>query len=223
MKKILIKLTVFLAVFLAALAVAGRVMNKGHNNMTMEMADASLPVIVMNRGGVSYNELHGYTTAMDTAFERSTVTVLGESRELSVRIDTYGRNVSAFSMEVRSIDGGRLVEKTDITGYTLEDDVLSADFSLKDLLDRDTEYTLVLILTLNGSQEVYYYTRVIWSENLYVDEKLAFVKDFHERLYDREAARELTKYLETNSQIEDNSSFHKVNIHSSFRQITWES
>ncbi len=221
MKKILIKLTFFLAVFLAALAVAGKLMNKGHNNMTMEMADASLPVIVMNRGGVSYNELHGYTTAMDTAFERSTVTVLGESRELSVRIDTYGRNVSAFSMEVRSIDGGRLVEKTDITGYTLEDDVLSADFSLKDLLDRDTEYTLVLILTLNGSQEVYYYTRVIWSENLYVDEKLAFVKDFHERLYDREAARELTKYLETNSQIEDNSSFHKVNIHSSFRQITW--
>ncbi|MDE6015428.1 MAG: hypothetical protein K2H41_07020 [Acetatifactor sp.] len=221
MKKILIKLTVFLAVFLATLAVAGKVMNKGHNNMTMEMADASLPVMMMNRDGVYYNELHGYTTAMDTAFERDTITVLGESRNLSVGVDTYGRNVSALSMEVRSIDGGRLVEKTNITDYALENGVLSADFALKDLLDRDTEYALILILTLDESQEVYYYTRVIWSENLHADEKLAFVKDFHERLYNREAARELTRYLETNSQIEDNRSFHKVNIHSSFRQITW--
>ncbi len=221
MKKILIKLAVFLAVFLAALAVAEKAMNKGHNNMTMEMADATLPVMMMDRGGVAYNELHGYTTVMDTAFERSTVTVLGESRNLSVRIDTYGRNVSALSMEVRSIDGGRLVEKTDITEYSTEDGVLSADFTLKDLLDKDTEYALVLILTLDENQEVYYYTRVIWSESLHIDEKLAFVKDFHERLYDRDAARELTKYLETNSLIEDNSSFHKVNIHSSFRQITW--
>ena len=52
-------------------------------------------------------------------------------------------------------------------------------------------------------------------------EKLEYVKDFHERLYDREAARELTKYLETDARLEDNTSFHNVNIHSSFRQITW--
>jgi hypothetical protein len=45
--------------------------------------------------------------------------------------------------------------------------------------------------------------------------------DFHDKLYDKEAARELTKYLETDPKLEDNSSFHKVNIHSSFRQITW--
>ncbi|MCM1100347.1 MAG: hypothetical protein NC079_03205 [Clostridium sp.] len=221
MKKMLIKPAVFVLVFLAALVVAGKVMNKGHDNMTMEMADASLPVLMMERDGIRYNELHGYTVLMDIAFERNTVTVLGEGRSLSVRADTYGRSVSGLSMEVRSIDGDRLVERTDITNYTLENNVLSADFTLKDLIDRDTEYALMLTLTLDEDCPVYYYTRVIWSDNLHVDEKLAFVKDFHEKLYDREAATELTKYLESNAHLEDNTSFHKVNIHSSFRQITW--
>lgn len=223
MKKSFIKLTVFLMVFFVTLVVAGKIMNEGHNNMTMEMADATLPVLIMEREGVRYNELHGYTVAMDTAAMRDTVTVLGENRNLSVQIDTYGRNVTALAMEVRSIDGERLIEKTEIEDYRAERDKLYADFALKDLIDRDEEYSLLLTLTLDENRQVFYYTRVVWSENLYVDEKLAFVKDFHEKLYDREAARELTKYLETNAQIEDNSSFHKVNIHSSFKQITWGS
>ncbi|MCM1089930.1 MAG: hypothetical protein NC092_12310 [Butyrivibrio sp.] len=221
MKKSLIKLAVLLSVFLVALVTSARIMNKGHNNMTMEMADASLPVILMDRSGEYYNELHGYMSVMDTAFERDTVTVLREDRSQSVRVDTYGRNMTGMSMEVRSIDGERLVEKTDITDYRVEKGAVYADIALKDLLERDTEYALVLILTLDESTQVYYYTRVIWSEKLYADEKLAFVKDFHERLYDKEAAKELTKYLETNAQLEDNQSFHKVNIHSSFKQITW--
>lgn len=221
MKKSFIKLTVFIMVFFVTLVVAGKIMNEGHNNMTMEMADATLPILIMEREGVRYNELHGYTVAMDTASMRDTVTVLGENRNLSVQIDTYGRNVTALAMEVRSIDGERLIEKTEIVDYRMEKDKLYADFALKDLIDRDVEYALLLTLTLDENRQVFYYTRVVWSDNLYVDEKLAFVKDFHEKLYDREAARELTKYLETNAQLEDNSSFHKVNIHSSFRQITW--
>lgn len=87
MKRTLIKLTVFLSVFLATLVVAGRIMNKGHNNMTMEMGDASLPIISMERDGLRYNELHGYSAPMDTAFERGTVTVLGEGRSLSLRVE----------------------------------------------------------------------------------------------------------------------------------------
>ncbi len=221
MKKTLIKLAVFLSVFVITLVVAGKIMNKDHNNMTMEMAEASLPVMTMERGGMNYNELHGYAKVMDTASMRDTVTVLDENRGVLVSVDTYGRNVTGLAIEVRSIDGTRLVEQTEVTDYTLDSQLLNAYITLKDLIDRDTEYSLMVKLTLDDKQEVYYYTRVIWSDSLYVDEKLAFVKDFHERLYNREAAKELTKYLETNSQLEDNSSFHKVNIHSSFKQITW--
>ena len=221
MKKLVIKLTVFLAVFIVSMIVAGRVMNQGHDNMTMEMAAATLPVMHVERDGVAYNELHGYVVPMDVASMRDVVTVLGENREFSVQVDTYGRNVTGMSLEVRSIDGTRLIENTPVTGLQTEKKAFSVVVSLKDLIEKDREYSVKLTLTLDDDRQVSYYTRAIWSESLHIEEKLDFVRDFHERLYDKEAARELTRYLETNAQLEDNTSFHKVNIHSSFKQITW--
>lgn len=221
MKKSIVKFFVFIATFILTLIIGGRIMNKGHDNLTIEMSEASLPVLSMGLDGTEYNRLHGYTEPMDVAFQRDTVTVLGAARDTGFFIDTYGENITAVSIEVRSRDGSRLIENTEITDYTVSSRRISGRIALKDLIETDTEYSLAVILELDDSRKVYYYTRVVWSENLHVAEKLGFVTDFHGRLYDREAARELTKYLETNSRLEDNSSFHKVNIHSSFRQITW--
>lgn len=221
MKKSMIKSAVFVATFFIAMVVIGRLMNKGHDNLTVEMEPASLPLVTMELNGVSYNQLHGYVHPMDTAFQRDTVTVLGESRTVGFSVQRYGRNVTGISIEVRSIDGSRLIENTALTEYTAEQDRISGNLALKDLIEPDTEYSLALVLELDGSEKVYYYTRAIWSDSLHAEEKLTYVLDFHQKLYNREAARELTKYLETNAKLEDNSSFHKVNIHSSFRQITW--
>lgn len=221
MKTTYIKIPVFILVFLVSLVVIGKFMNKGHDNITMEMAQATFPVITMERGGVAYNMLHGYREAMDTAFQRDAITVLGENRETDFTIDTFGRNVTGISMEVRSIDGTRLIEDTKITEQRAYEGKIHARIALKDLIEKDTEYMLILLLEMDEEEEIYYYTRVIWGDDLYADEKLAFVMDFHERLYDREQARELTKYLESNSSLQDNKSFHYVNIHSSFKQITW--
>lgn len=221
MKKSIIKITVFIAVFLLALIVIGRIMNEGHDNLTVEMGPATLPLVTMELDGIEYNQLHGYVQAMDPAFQRDVVTVLGESRDTGFVIDTCGADVTKISIEVRNGDGSRLIENTEITEYEKKGDRIRGRLALKDLIAPDTEYSLAVILRLGEAREVYYYTRVVWSENMYAMEKLEYVIDFHQRLYDREAARELTRYLETNSRLEDNSSFHKVNIHSSFRQITW--
>ena len=221
MKKTIIKLSVFLLTFIAALIVGSKIMNKGHNNMTMEMAEATLPVVTMKTDDSDYNRLYGYREASSTAFQRDTVTVLGENRDTEFVVTTYGREITAISMEVRSIDGSRLIEDTPVTDYSIAANEIRAGIALKDLIEKDTEYSLAIVLELEGEEKVRYYTRAVWGDSLYFAEKLDFVMDFHERLYDKEAAKEITKYLETNSQLEDNKSFHKVNIHSSFQQITW--
>lgn len=220
MKKSIIKLAVFIATFFVALLVAGKIINKGHDNLTMEMSAATLPLINMKIDGISYNQLHGYKSATDVAFQRDTVTVLGESRDTNLEINTFGSDVTKIAIEVRSADGSRLIENTDITEYSRQGNTITAAIALKDLIEKDTEYSLTIVLEVN-QEPVKYYTRVVWSDELYAQEKLDFVLDFHNRLYDREAAKELTKYLETDSRLEDNSSFHQVNIHSSFRQITY--
>lgn len=221
MRKTAIKISVFIVVFLITLFAAGRIMNTGHNNLTMELAPATLPVVYMEHEGVAYNELHGYKKAVDTAFQRDTVTVLEENRSTGFSVDTYGREVTGIAIEVRSTDGSRLIENTPVTDFTREGERLSGKLALKDLIEQNTEYSLALVLTLDGEEEIWYYTRAVWSDGTYLGEKLAFVADFHQRLYDKEAAKELTRYLETDAALEDNQSFHKVNIHSSFQQITW--
>lgn len=220
MKKSAVKLLVFFIVFLVALAAVSVIMNKGHDNLTMEMAPASLPLVTMELNGVAYNQLHGYRGAVDIAFQRDTVTVLGEGRSTDFTVETYGRDVLGISIEVRSVDGFRLIENTDVKWLWTGKEEIQGSIVLKDLIDKDEEYSLTLLLDL-GEEQIAYYTRVIWSESLYAEEKIAFCRDFHQKLYDREAARELVVYLETDSRLEDNVSFHKVNIHSSFRQITW--
>ncbi len=219
MKKIIVKWVIFLLTFVIALLVAGRVMNHDNQNMTMELSAASFPVITLEKGDILYNEIHGYAQAMDIACQRGTIAELGENRELIFRIDTYGAELAGIRMEVRSRDGQRLIENTEITGFE-QGDVIRVETALKDLIEKDKEYSLVLVLTDSSGREIWYYTRVIWSDNTWGYEKLAYVRDFHEKTFDREAARELIKYLESNSQ-GDNTSFHRVDIHSSFQQITW--
>ena len=44
MKKTIIRIAVCVVVFLASALIIGSIMNQGHNNMTMEMAPATLPM-----------------------------------------------------------------------------------------------------------------------------------------------------------------------------------
>ena len=223
MKKTIIRIAVCVVVFLASALIIGSIMNQGHNNMTMEMAPATLPMITMESGGVACNELHGNTVEMDVAYQKDCITLLGEGRQANFIVDTFGREITGISTEVRSIDGSRLIENSEVTGWKANGKSFSVSLTLKDLIDTNTQYSLTLILELEGEQKVYYYTTILWNDDAHISEILEFATDFHGKLYDKEVAKELTKYLEPNSKLTDNGTFHKVNIHSSFQQITWGS
>lgn len=223
MKKTIIRIAVCVVVFLASALIIGSIMNQGHNNMTMEMAPATLPMITMESGGVACNELHGNTVEMDVAYQKDCITLLGEGRQANFTVDTFGREITGISTEVRSIDGSRLIENSEVTGWKANGKSFSVSLTLKDLIDTNTQYSLTLILELEGEQKVYYYTTILWNDDVHISEILEFATDLHGKLYDKEMAKELTKYLEPNSKLTDNGTFHKVNIHSSFQQITWGS
>ena len=223
MKKTIIRIAVCVVVFLASALIIGSIMNQGHNNMTMEMAPATLPMISMESGCVACNELHGNTVEMDVAYQKDCITLLGEGRQANFTVDTFGREITGISTEVRSIDGSRLIENSEVTGWKANGKSFSVSLTLKDLIDTNTQYSLTLILELEGEQKVYYYTTILWNDDVHISEILEFATDFHGKIYDKEVAKELTKYLEPNSKLTDNGTFHKVNIHSSFQQITWGS
>lgn len=220
MKKTVWKAVTFAIVFFVSAIMISTTMNKGNTDVTVELAPSTLPLVYMNVGGSEVNCLHGYTGEMEEAYLRDTVTPIGEDRSLSVRIAKYGTDITGLSFEVRSVDGERLVEATDVYNYIDDGDSVTATFTIKDLIEDNTEHMLVLLVKNGDGQTLRYYTRIIRTDDSHADEQLAFVKDFHERTFDKEAAKEITKYLESNKE-GDNSTYHKVDIHSSFQQITW--
>lgn len=195
-------------------------MNQGNTNLTMEMAEATFPIMTIVKDGMEYNELHGYVQEMDVSFQRDTITEIGENRELQIKINTFGESIKEILFEVRSLDGSRLIENTRISEYEESDNSIKIHTSVKDLIEKDTEYNMIFYITMDSGTVIQYYTRIIWSAETYAAEKIAFVEDFHNKTFDKEEAAELTAYLESNS-TGDNTTFYKVDIHSSLNQITW--
>lgn len=220
MKKIVLKGIVFLLIFLIALFGISAIMNQGNTDMTVEMGPATLPLVYMEIDGETVNCLHGYKEQMNSSNLRDTITPLGEGRSLTLNIKKFGMGVRGVSFEVRSIDGSRLIEDTELQDYEEDDNSIHCTFSVKDLIEEKEEYMLVVLVETEDGNMVRYYTRIIQGGDYHVAEKLKFVKDFHERCFDKEAAKQITKYLESNAD-GDNSSFSKVDIHSNFNQITW--
>lgn len=220
MKKAVWKGIVCVVVFLATMITVSTLMNKGNTDMTVEMRRATFPLVYMSQNGNRVNCLHGYAQEMQGSTMRDHITPLESGRRLSFVVEKFGCEIEHLSFEVRSVDGERLVEATDIYNYREEDDELTATITVKDLIEENTEYNLILILEDEYGRQIRYYTRIIQTSDYHASEQLAFAKEFHEKTFDKEAAKSITKYMESNAE-GDNSSFSHVDIYSSFQQITW--
>ncbi len=221
LKKAIIRIAVLGVVFVITLFVASRILNSERDNITMDMDAATFPVMTIVRGDFAYNKMHGYASRGQVQEMGDHLTVLGDGRDISFKISTYGNEIESIGYEVRTCDGERLIENGEIEGLTASGRFVSGSLTLKDLLEKDEIYSLELSLKTGADRTLYYYTDIIWGEDLLTDEKLAFVQDFHDRLFDKENAADLRKYLETNSSLNDNSNFASVDIHSSLDQITY--
>lgn len=220
MKRGIIKAIVCVISFVLSILIISSVMNRGNSDITMEMSEASYPLVYVNYEGEHINCLHGYAQEMDVSFMRDTITPLGENRELSLYIDTFNTSITSIAYEVRSTDGTRLIESTQLYDYIVQTAGISADIQLKDLIDPDEEYELIILLSDVQGRQLRYYTRVVLRSDNHIGEEIYFARNFHEKTFDRENADEIAQYLETNES-GDNTTYSYVNIHSSFRQITW--
>lgn len=220
MRKATLRWMVIIATFIIALVISFIFLNQGTTDMTIDMSEPSLPVAYINIDGYKVNEMHGYTTRMDSSTLRDSVTPIGEDRAVSFVIDKYGAGISGLSVEVRSADGNRLIEDTPIILYNDYNNTLETTVFLKDLIDEGREYNLTLVLKLSDGRSVFYYTKIVQNEEANVAEKVAFATDFCNKTFNKDNIKELSTYMESNSE-GDNTTLAKVDIHSSMSQLTW--
>lgn len=219
--KLIISIIYCVVIFFVALISLSAIMNQGNTDMTSEMGDATFPVISFRYGNYSLSECHGYATEMDTSFMEDHLTPLMAGRKFAFVVDTYGEKVYHMCYELRSKDGTRLLENGDIMDYVQDGDDLIANVTLKDLLEEYAIYSLCIILQTEHNEEIRYYTNVMEADDYPVENKLKFVNTFSDLTFQKaDAQNVLPTYLESNAS-GDNSTFQRVNINSSLKQITW--
>lgn len=220
--QIWIKRGAIVAVFIVALIAFSLFYNKGTTDMTSDRQEASLPIVYIDSDGILINEMHGYTNRMNMATLRQSIVPIDESRSLNIHVEKYDQQIDGMSMELRNVEGSRLIQEEKV--YTYEDgpNSMSASITIKDLIEQNKEYNLVFILNLRDGRTVYYYTRITQINDNYLQDKINFAIDFSEKTLDKETAKELSTYLEPNSE-GDNSTFGLVTIHSSANQVSWGS
>jgi hypothetical protein len=218
----ILKTIYFIVVLVIAMFIVSRFSNGDNADMSAPMSEATLPIVTLVSGDKEVNPLHGYTSEIDLSYLRGTIIPVGPARDVHYRINTYGGRAWNLGFEVRSIDGKSLVENTELTDYKESADYIEGSFTLKDLINSGQEYMLVILMDTEIGR-ARYYTRFVWTEDetlYHMDEELDFVLGFSEATFSKAEAQEYTKYLESNGD-GDNTTFNKVNIHSSFNQVTW--
>ncbi|WP_035767279.1 hypothetical protein [Butyrivibrio sp. NC2002] len=223
MVKNLIKIAYTLLVFIIAVILIGHFTNVETVDMTAQMSDATFPTITFEAGQRKINTLHGYAAEMDVSHMRGGVLPVDKSRSVSFSMNTYGTAVSNLRFEIRQVSGNSLVENSEITDYSQNENMITGSFQIKDLIESNQEYMLVILADMN-EKTVRYYTRVVWAEDgeqFHLNEIVGFVLNFVNMTFDKNASSdELSKYLESNSE-GDNTSYSHVTINSSYDQVTW--
>lgn len=195
------------------------------------MGKPTLPTITFlttgdsaNNNNLEINELFGYTAQMETKYMRETITPINSDRKLVIHVNNRENVIMGAEFEIRSLDCERLVEKTKVESKDLvvKDGYTDVTLNIDNLIENDTEYNLTITLTTDRHKTVNYYTRIKMITENHCKQQIDFANMFSDGTFSSDDAEKIADYIEPNSS-ETNSNFGLVNIHSSFKQITWGS
>lgn len=185
------------------------------------MEDARLPVIAFGAEGEQVNLLFGCVEEMNEGTLLNVITPLGADRALPLTVWTRGSALTAITYEIRRIGDRGLIEQDTLSSWEAEGETVKAQIPIKDLIEKGTEYELIIRLTTERHSRVSYYSRILWDEDLKTEKMLNYVTDFHASTFSAEAAEKYAINWEVDNTA-DNEMLASVNIHSNFRQLTYK-
>ena len=184
------------------------------------LEEERLPFVAFDVEGETVNLLPGYVEEMNEGTLLDCVTPLPADRNLPVVIKTQGSALTAVAYEIRRTGDRGLIEQGSLSGWDADGETVRASIPVKDLIDKGTEYELIVKLTTEHHPSVSYYSRILWDEDLKTEKMMDYVTDFHTATFSASAAEKYAINWEVDNTV-DNDSLAYVNIHSNFRQLTY--
>lgn len=220
MKKSLIKGFILGTIFVFSIILFSNMMNKEMAKNTADMEKQTMPVMYMQVADVLVNPMYAHTDEMQVNYVRDQLTPVTTTRDLTAVINPDGHTVKTINYEVLSVDDGSVIENGKLNNIKQSGDYQKADFHLETPILMNQEYMLKFTVDYGEDKPVYYYTRLVQRAGLNTSQYLEFVQVFYEKCMSKEAAKDLTTYLEPDENT-TTTNFTKININSSFEQLTW--
>lgn len=222
MLKIIYRVIVLLGVFVASLYYFSQDIKEVVFNIdnTTIMEEATFPLVTIHTEGNRINLLHGYSTNLDANVVREAVTPITTDQTLEVYFDQEDYDIKKLNYELRNFVDNKLIETDSVSVFEDQGEERSAKIKIKSELESKKEYAVKITLITSESKKMYYYFRIKKYNQVYLEEMLSFVMDFHNTIKDKEKAEDIAKYLETDKNA-DNATLAYVNINSSLDLVSW--
>ncbi len=195
--------------------------NKVTPDTATKMEGATFPLVCMQKDGVDFNLLHGYSREIDASQFRDSITPLSDDRQITIRIETFGTAVDSVSYEVSTIDGTKSLENTKVIKLEEDGDILTGQLTLMDKLLMNQEYVMK-IQVATGGRSVYYYTHVLLADGLHTDEYLNFAAGFWDKCINKTDLDSVGQALEPDDTTDQDDTLAYMDIHDSVKRLTWE-
>lgn len=222
MLKNIYRVIILLGIFVAALFYFSRdikeVVFDTDNKIVME--DATFPLVTIKTDDKIINLLHGYSSNLNANVVREAVTPVGADQSFEVSINQENYIIKKMNYELREFSSNSLIESNSISVFEDDGKDKTAKISYKAELEKGKDYAVKLTLITSESMKIYYYQRIKLYDDSHLKEKLSFIMDFHNKIMDKDKAKDIVKYLEPDNDNE-NTSLTYVDIHSSFDLVSW--
>lgn len=232
MKKIigiLFRIIVAVAVFFISVMLVNRFNNRNYDSMAIEMQDAELPVAYIIYEDRYINCMHGYTSEVDTALLRESITPVDDSGHVEIALYDAALYATACSYEIRSIAGDSLIENGELTSSEKRDGYAVYDINIRMDIKKNMEYMLVFKVQDADGNIAAYYTRIVINDDYHAPKLLDFAESFNRASYDFDVSEEdsvISGYKKSFMDSEGirhdtEDTLSHVTLSSSYDMITW--
>jgi len=214
MKKIL-RVLILMVIFVIAVAGFVFLTRNRNEDMTIEMGNATLPMVSFEVGGYEVNLANGYLDEMHIPAMRNHITPLDSEGKLHIRIHSFEYTIKEITVEVYTMDGNAILFKQKLR---IEED--KGQIELAEEIAEIREAMVKIVIETAEDVPVNYYTRIVKNEELNMKKSIEFAKDFHEKTFEKINDSEIRQYLETDA-AKDIKKIGTVTIYSEIEDVMW--
>lgn len=187
---------------------------------TVSMGEATFPLMYVQNGNHTINEMHGYSSSLDAVTVRESMTYMDSSKKLQFRLDDEGNEIRKVKYEVRLVSTNEVVEAGATSDIKENKKGRYVVVQLIESYLQGKEYAMKLTAITSEGRKINYYTRLkFYSDQSYFEEKINFCKGLHEATFDKEKIKAYQSYLEYGES--DDSTLAYVDINSSIENLSF--